>query len=154
MRKMITSVTLKPIKMKSGTKTTVYDCSVVTLPKLEVERGAITAVNNNLEIPFGIKRVYYLYDVPSGSDRGAHAHKELQQLIIAASGSFTITVDDGRLKRSFTLSQPNVGLFLPPGLWRELTDFSGGSICLVLASMIYSKEDYIRSYKDFLIYKK
>lgn len=139
--------------MKKGTKTTIYDCSLVTLPKLEVERGAITPVNNHAEVPFAIERVYYLYDVPSGSDRGAHAHKELQQLIVAASGSFTITVDDGLLKRSFMLSQPNVGLFLPPGLWRELTDFSGGGICLVLASLEYSVSDYIRSYSDFKQFK-
>lgn len=139
--------------MKKGTKTTIYDCSLVTLPKLEVERGAITPVNNHAEVPFAIERVYYLYDVPSGSDRGAHAHKELQQLIVAASGSFTITVDDGLLKRSFMLSQPNVGLFLPPGLWRELNDFSGGSICLVLASLEYSVSDYIRSYSDFKQFK-
>ena len=139
--------------MKKGTETSVYDCSLVKLPKLAVERGSITPVNNNVEVPFAIKRIYYLYDVPSGSDRGAHAHKELQQLIVAASGSFTITVDDGLLKRSFTLSQPNVGLYLPPGLWRELTDFSGGSICLVLASAIYSQEDYLRDYFKFKEWK-
>lgn len=151
---MTTSATFKVIKMKSGTDSTVYDCSLLTLPKFEVERGAITSVNNKSEIPFAIKRVYYLYDVPSGSDRGAHAHKELQQLIVAASGSFTVAVDDGKLKRSFILSQPNVGLYLPPGLWRELTDFSGGSICLVLANHEYKENDYIRDYHDFKKFKQ
>lgn len=139
--------------MKKGTETSVYDCSLVQLPKLEVDRGAITPVNNNVEVPFAIRRLYYLYDVPSGSDRGAHAHKKLQQIIIAASGSFTITVCDGKLQRSFTLSQPNIGLYLPPGLWRELSDFSGGSICLVLASTEYDEKDYIRNLETYRKWK-
>ncbi|WP_289030014.1 FdtA/QdtA family cupin domain-containing protein [uncultured Algoriphagus sp.] len=139
--------------MKKGTETTVYDCSLITLPKLEVDRGAITFASNNREVPFEIKRLYYLYDIPSGSDRGAHAHKELQQLILAASGSFTITVNDGKQKRSFALNQPNIGLYLPPGLWRELTDFSGGSICLVLASHEYDEGDYIRNLEIFRVWK-
>lgn len=136
-----------------GTKTTVFDCSLIELPKLTVERGSITAVNNGIEVPFAVKRVYYLYDVPSGSERGAHAHRRLHQLIVAATGSFTITVNDGQTKRSFNLSQPNIGLYLPPGLWRELNDFSGGGISMVLASMNYEAEDYIRSFDDFLNYK-
>jgi len=139
--------------MEAGKKTTVYDCSLVQLPKLSDEKGAITAANNGIEVPFDIQRIYYLYDVPSGSERGAHGHKELQQCIVAVAGSFTITVDDGNLKRSFLLSQPNVALYLPPGLWRELGDFSGGSICMVLASLEYDAGDYIRDYENFKTYK-
>ena len=151
--RMIISMTSNPFGMIKASKTSVYDCSLVQLPKLAVERGAITPVNNNVEVPFAIKRIYYLYDVPSGSERGAHAHKTLQQIIIAASGSFTITVSDGKLQRTFTLSQPNIGLYLPPGLWRELSDFSGGSICLVLASSEYEEEDYIRNLETYRRWK-
>lgn len=140
--------------MIKASKTTVYDCSIVELPKFGDATGCITAINNNDEIPFEIKRIYYLYDVPSGSERGGHAHRDLQQLIVAPTGSFTITVNDGKTKRSFLLSQPNIGLYLPPGLWRELSDFSGGSICLVLASEEYSEKDYIREFNTFLDLKK
>ena len=136
-----------------GQNTTVYDCSLVELPKLSDEKGAITAVNNREQIPFDIKRMYYLYDVPSGSERGAHAHKDLHQLIVAATGSFSITVDDGNIKRSFNLTRPNIGLYMPPGLWRELFDFSGGGICMVLASELYSEDDYIRNLKEFISWK-
>ncbi|NVK75222.1 MAG: WxcM-like domain-containing protein [Oceanospirillaceae bacterium] len=132
----------------------VYSCSIVELPRISDGQGSITAVNNGIEIPFDTRRVYYLYDVPSGSERGGHAHKALHQLIVAAAGSFVITVDDGKIKRSFHLSRPNMGLYLPPGLWRSLHDFSGGGICMVLASEAYSEEDYIREYVDFLEYKK
>lgn len=136
-----------------GKSTTVYDCSLIELPKITDEKGAITFVNNGAEVPFDTKRIYYLYDMPSGSERGAHAHKALHQLIIAAAGSFTITVDDGRVKRSFFLSRPNIGLYMPPGLWRELGDFSGGSICMVLASKEYDAKDYIRDYSSFKTFK-
>jgi hypothetical protein len=132
-----------------GNHTTVYNCSLIELPKITVEQGSITAVNNTEEIPFDTKQVYYLYNVASGSEREAHGHKELQQLIIAAAGSFTVIVDDGRIKRSFFLSRPNVGLYMPPGLWRELGDFSGGSICLVLASLEYDENDYLRTKQNF-----
>lgn len=137
-----------------GKNSSVYDCSIIELPRITDDKGAITFVNNGVEVPFDTKRVYYLYDVPSGSERGAHGHKALHQLIVAAAGSFTITVDDGRVKRSFFLSRPNVGLFMPPGLWRELGDFAGGSICMVLASQEYDEDDYIRSYPKFKDYKK
>lgn len=115
--------------------------------------GNITAINNQVEIPFATKRVYYLYDVPGGESRGGHGHLELQQLIVAASGSFDIIVDDGNVKRTFHLARPNFGLFMPAGLWRELDNFSSGSICLVLASELYSEQDYFRDYETFKTFK-
>jgi len=134
-------------------QTSVFDCNILRLPKVYNKSGNITAINNQLEIPFKTKRVYYLYDIPGGESRGGHAHKELQQLIIAASGSFDIIIDDGMVKRTFHLSRPYTGLYLPSGLWRELDNFSSGSICLVLASLRYDENDYIRDYKSFKKYK-
>lgn len=133
---------------------TVYDCSLVQFPKNHKLNGNITAVNNSNEVPFDIKRVYYLYDIPGGEERGAHAHKNLKQLIISLSGSFDVIVDDGNLKRTFNLNKPYVGLLLPSGLWRNLHNFSSGAICLVLASLEYSESDYIRDYDEFLDFKK
>lgn len=133
---------------------TVYDCSLVQFPKNHKLNGNITSVNNSIEVPFDIKRVYYLYDIPGGEERGAHAHKNLKQLIISLSGSFDVTVDDGNLKRIFNLNKPYVGLLLPSGLWRNLHNFSSGAICLVLASLEYYESDYIREYSNFLNYKK
>jgi dTDP-4-dehydrorhamnose 3,5-epimerase-like enzyme len=130
--------------------TTVYDSNLIQLPKVHNPAGNITAVNNDLEVPFKIKRVYYLYDIPGGEARGAHAHKELQQLIVAASGSFDIILDDGRIKRTVHLNRPDYGLYMPAGLWRELNNFSSGAICLVLASEIYNETDYIRDYKEYI----
>lgn len=135
-------------------KTTVYDCSIVELDKHHSDRkGNITVVENGVTIPFDVKRTYYLYDIPGGEERGAHAHKELQQLIIAASGSFNVVLDDGNVKRTFTLNRPYQGLLVVPGIWRELRDFSSGSVCLVLASMLYEAGDYIREYDEFLRFK-
>jgi len=133
--------------------TTVYDCSIVQLPMIHNAQGNITAINNSVEIPFNVQRVYYLYDIPGGESRGGHAHKELKQLIVAASGSFNVVLDDGKVKRTFTLSRPNMGLLVMPGLWRELDSFSSGAILLVLASLPYSEADYIREYNQFLKYK-
>jgi len=132
-------------------KSSVYDCSIIELPKVHSIAGNITAINNGEGIvPFEIKRLYYLYDVPGGEGRGAHAHKKLEQLIISASGSFDLTIDDGTVKRTFHLSKPYYGLYLPSGLWRELNNFSSGAICLVLASHVYDADDYIRSYDQYL----
>lgn len=133
--------------------TTVFNCTIIELNKVKNRAGNITIVETNKDIPFPIERVYYLYDVPSDEERGGHAHKELYQLIVAASGSFTITLDDCKVKRSFMLNNPNIGLLITPGIWRELGDFSSGSVCLVLASMLYSSDDYIRDYANFLDYK-
>lgn len=136
-------------------KTTVYDCSIIEIDKHHSERkGNITVVENNKTVPFGVKRVYYLYDIPGGEERGAHAHKQLHQLIVAASGSFNVTLDDGNVKRTFTLNRPYQGLLVVPGIWRILEDFSSGAVCLVLASEIYQTEDYIREYEEFLKYKR
>ena len=134
-------------------KSSVFDCSILQFSINHREVGNITAVNAESEVPFPIKRVYYLYDVPGGESRGGHGHKALQQLIVAASGSFDVIVNDGSVKRTFSLSRPNVGLLMPPGLWRELDNFSSGSICLVLASLPYDEEDYLRDYQTFLDWK-
>ncbi len=131
----------------------VYDCSIIEFSKHHAPEGNLSVVQNDKDIPFSVQRIYYLYDVPGGESRGSHAHKELSQLIIAASGSFTVTLDDGRTKRTFLLNRPYQGLLVVPGIWRTLDDFSSGSVCLVLASQRYDKEDYIRNYEDFLEYK-
>ena len=132
---------------------TVFDCNILQLPRIYNPSGSITAVNSNKELPFTIQRVYYLFDVPGGEGRGGHAHKDLQQLIVAASGSFDIIIDDGNVKRTFHLSRPYMGLYMPSGLWRELDNFSSGSICLVLASTVYDEADYMRDYTAFKEWK-
>jgi len=130
-------------------RNTVYDTSIIELPKIMNRSGNITSVSNDLNIPFSVKRIYYLYDIPSGSERGGHAHKDLHQLIVAISGSFDITLDDGVTKKTVRLDRPNYGLLVVPGIWRELKEFSSGAICLVLASNKYDEDDYIRSYSEF-----
>lgn len=132
---------------------TVYDCSLVELPKNENRAGNITPVHGNLNIPFAIKRVFYSYDIPGGEARGAHAHKKCHQFLIAASGSFEVVLDDGVNKRTVLLNRPFYGLHIPPGIWASEQGFSSGSICLVLASHKYDEVDYIRNYNDFLEYK-
>jgi hypothetical protein len=132
----------------------VSDCSILELDKNSHEKGNISIVENGKGVNFNINRVYYLYDVPGGQERGAHGHKELRQLIIAASGSFDIILNDGINNRKVTLNRPYIGLLVVPGIWREIINFSSGSICMVLASHNYEEADYIRDYKDFLIYKK
>ena len=127
---------------------------MIELNKHHAPQGNISVVENNKDVPFDVKRVYYLYDVPGGESRGAHAHKELYQLIIAASGSFSVTLDDGEVKRTFMLNRPYQGLLVVPGIWRTLDDFSSGSVCMVLASEKYSQADYIRNYDDFITYKQ
>lgn len=132
----------------------VFDCTMVELDKHHSDRkGNLTVVENGKTLPFDVKRVYYLYDIPGGESRGAHAHKDLEQLIIAASGSFTVTLDDGKCKRSFFLNRPYQGLYVKSGIWRDLDDFSAGAVCMVLASDVYKAEDYIRSYDDFVAFR-
>jgi len=126
------------------------DCRVIELPKISDPRGNLTFIEEDNQIPFQIKRVYYLYDVPGGSERGGHAHKDLTQLIIAMSGSFDITLDDGSGKKMFHLNRSYQGLLVCPMIWRELDNFSSGSVCMVLASNLYSESDYYRDYSQFL----
>ena len=136
-------------------KYSVNDCPVIELGKIKGERrGNLTVVENDGTLPFDVKRVYYLYDVPGGAARGSHAHKSLSQLIVAASGSFQVTLNDGRQKRTYFLNRPYKGLLVRPGIWRDLDDFSSGAVCMVLASEVYVKEDYIRDYQEFLEYRK
>lgn len=143
---------LENIVMKSSS---VYDCTMIELDKHHSDRkGNLTVVENQNTVPFDVKRTYYLYDVPCGESRGGHAHKELSQLIIAASGSFIVTLDDGNVKRSFLLNRPYQGLYIIPGIWRTLDDFSSGAVCLVLASHGYDETDYIRNYNNFIEYKE
>jgi len=129
------------------------DYKIIEFPKINDLRGNLTFCQNKNQIPFDIKRVYYLYDIPGGEDRGGHAHKNLKQLIVAASGSFDVLLYDGINRKIVTLNRPYYGLLIIPGIWRELMGFSSGAICLVLASETYSEIDYIRDYKDFLIWK-
>lgn len=131
----------------------VYDCVILPLNKIHNRAGNITIIEGMVNVPFDVKRVYYLYDIPGGESRGGHAHKQLMQLIIAASGSFDVLLDDGVNKKVVTLNRPNYGLLVVPGIWRELMEFSSGSICLVLASEVYTEDDYIRDYDEFLIFK-
>lgn len=131
-------------------KYNVYDCSIIELDKHHSDRkGNLSVVENGETLPFNVKRVYYLYDVPGGEARGSHAHKELEQLIVAVSGSFKVTLDDGKVKRSFFLNRPYQGLYVKSGMWRNLEDFSSGAVCMVLASEVYKKEDYIRVTTNF-----
>lgn len=133
----------------------VDDCILVELDKHHSDRkGNLTVVENGKDLPFDVKRVYYLYDVPGGESRGSHAHRNLNQLIIAASGSFTVTLSDGVKKKSFFLNRPYKGLLVRPGMWRDLDDFSSGAVCMVLASDVYKAEDYIRDYDEFLEFRK
>ena len=132
----------------------VEDCSLIELDKHHSDRrGNLTVVENGMTLPFNCKRVYYIYDVPGGESRGAHAHKTLEQLIVAVSGSFEVSMDDGVNKKSFFLNRPYQGLYVKPGLWRDLAGFSSGAVCMVLASEVYQAEDYIRDYDAFLEFR-
>jgi hypothetical protein len=134
-------------------QSSVHDCHLISLPKISTTGGNITAINEQLEVPFGLSRVYYLYDVPGGESRGGHAHKDLHQMIVAACGSFSVVLDDGKQKVTHRLNRSYYGLLIVPGIWRELEDFSSGSICLVLASHSYDENDYLRDYNKFLKYR-
>jgi hypothetical protein len=132
----------------------VFDCKLLQLNKIHNRAGNITIIENSLDIPFEVKRFYYLYDIPSNESRGGHAHKELYQLVIGASGSFNININDGTTEKTIFLNRPDQGLLIVPGIWRDLSDFSSGSVCLVFASEFYSESDYIRDYNAFLTFKK
>lgn len=135
-------------------KPTVYDCSIIELPKITMRQGNITPVEGMIDLPFKVKRVFYSYDIPGGESRGAHAHKECHQFIVAASGSFEVALDDGRNKRTVLLNRPFYGLHVLPGIWAAEQGFSSGSICLVLASHGYQADDYIRDYNDYIDFIK
>ena len=130
-------------------KSTVFDCSIVELPRIQNRSGNITVVENDIEIPFSIERIFYLYDIPGGESRGAHAHIECHQYLVAAAGSFEVQLDDGKVKKTVMLNQPYKGLHIPPGIWASEVNFSSGAICMVLASHRYEEADYIRNYEIF-----
>jgi hypothetical protein len=128
---------------------TVFDCSIVMLPKIMNRAGNITPVHSSLEIPFDVKRLFYLYDIPGGESRGAHAHQECHQFLVAASGSFEVLMDDGKTQRVVQLNRPYYGLHIPPLIWASEVNFSSGSICLVLTSHLYNPSDYVRDYTEY-----
>ncbi len=128
----------------------VHDCQLVELPIVRAPEGNLTFVEGGRHVPFEIARVYYLFDVPGGATRGGHAHRSLRQLLVAISGSFEVLLDDGAEKRTITLNRAYTGLLLTPMIWRELVDFTSGSVCMVLASEVYDESDYYRDYDDFL----
>lgn len=133
---------------------TVFDCNLYTLDKNHYPEGNLTYVYNNVHVPFDVKRVFYSYDIPGGESRGAHAHKQCHQFLVAASGAFEVALDDGINKRTVLLNRPYYGLHVPPGIWAAEQGFSSGSICLVLASEVFAEDDYIRNYEDYLNYIK
>jgi hypothetical protein len=126
------------------------DCALLDLPVIKDPRGCLSFIESSRQIPFDIRRVYYIYDISSGACRGGHAHRALHQLMVAMSGSFEVSLDDGHSKKMFMLNRPDVGLYIPPMIWRELNSFSGGSVCMVLASDFYFESDYYRNYEEFL----
>ena len=129
---------------------TIENCKIIDLPKIVDQRGNLTFIEGGKHVPFDIERVYYLYDVPGGAERGGHAHKGLHQLIIAMSGSFDIVIDDGKERKRIHLNRSYAGLYICPMIWRELDNFSSGSVCMVLASNRYDESDYYRDYPEFL----
>lgn len=129
----------------------IEECKIIELPKISDPRGNLTFIEGMRHIPFDFRRVYYTYDVPGGTDRGGHAHKELHQLMIAMSGSFDVTLDDGRNKKKYHLNRSYQGLYVCPMMWRDLDNFSSGSVCMVLASDIYKEFDYYRDYSEFAV---
>ena len=136
--------------LKSERAVNIENCKIIDLPKIQDPRGNLTFVEGGSHVPFEIQRVYYLYDVPGGSERGGHAHKALHQLIIAMSGSFDVVLDDGNDQKRIHLSRSYYGLYVCPMIWRELDNFSSGSVCMVLASNRYDESDYYRDYQEFL----
>lgn len=141
------------MNMDKTPKVSVFDCEVIELPRIENRAGNITPIHPNVDVPFDISRVFYTYDIPGGESRGGHAHKECHELLVAASGSFEVVLDDGENKRTYVLNRPFYGLHIPPGIWSAEQSFSSGSICLALTSHVYEDEDYIRDYEEFLKYR-
>ncbi len=135
--------------MKSAT---ISNCVIISIPKIEDPRGNLSVIEKDT-VPFEIKRVYYLYDVPSGAERGGHSHKEQKEILIALSGSFDVILNDGKQEKTFTLNKPNQGLLIETGIWRELKNFSSGAVCLVIASDVFDEEDYIRDFDEFILSK-
>jgi len=134
-------------------KTTIDDCKIIELPKISARQGNITFVENFNHVPFSIERVYYIYDVPGGEERGAHAHIALRQILISAMGAFDVILDDGKGKKTFRMDRAYYGLMVQQMIWREIVNFSSGGICLVLASLPYNEHDYIRDYSQFIALK-
>ncbi len=132
----------------------IHNCNVIELPRVHNRAGNITVFQNEAGQPFSVRRVYYLYDVPGGAERGGHAHKNIFQLIVAAGGSFDVILDDGKSRKIVPLNRPYYGLIVIPGIWRELVNFSSGAVCLVLASEKYDPEDYIRDYTEFIRFRQ
>ena len=139
-----------PNELDMHSETCIKDCRIITLKKHHHANGNLTAVNNGMELPFELRRTFYIYDVPGGAERGGHSHYTCQEFMIAISGSFDVTVDDGNDKYTFTLNRPNQGLLVVPGIWRTLQNFSSGSVCLALASHHFDENDYVRDYNNFL----
>jgi hypothetical protein len=134
-------------------KVMVYDSSVIELPGYQNRAGNISIIENNINLPFEVKRVFYIYDIPGGEDRGAHAHRKCHQFLVAVSGSFEIEMDDGTNTRTVVLNRPYYGLHVPPGIWAAEKGFSSGAVCLVLVSHLYDADDYIRNYNEFIKFK-
>ena len=133
---------------------TLQDCRRIDLPRVTMREGNLTAVNSGVEIPFDIQRIFYVYDVPGGEGRGAHAHRTLHQFIVSVMGAFDVTIDDGVTRRTETLNRAYYGLHVPPTIWCELAGFSSGAVCLVLASDHYDESDYIRNYDEYLAFRR
>lgn len=139
------------MKNDNHASVTVGDCRLLTLDRHHHENGNLTVVENaSADFPFEVRRVFYIYDVPGGTDRGGHSHRNCHQFIVAASGSFDIEIDDGASRRTFTLNRSNIGLYVAPGIWVSLRNFSSGSVCLTLGSDLYDEADYVRDYDEFL----
>lgn len=134
-------------------KVSVFDCSIIDIGKVENRAGNISVIESTEQLPFEIKRIFYLYDIPGGESRGAHAHMECHQFLVAASGAFEVLLDDSKTKRLVQLNRPYVGLHIPPGIWASEINFSSGSICMVFASHVYNEQDYLRQYNDFLKFR-
>lgn len=134
-----------------GEKMTIEKCKILELPRIQDPRGNLTFIEGSTHVPFDIQRIYYLYDVPGGAERGGHAHKALHQLIIAIAGSFDVHMDDGTEKKVFQLNRSFQGLYVCPMMWRELKNFSSGAVCMVVASEKYDEDDYYRDYSEFLL---